>query len=802
MYAILEKKITLRKNWYYLLMVCLCIASYFNNCFAKSPTDSSFQVCSNTVAGSLLLSENEIKLTIPKHFTYVFCKNKDGKWLWKPILVWNSKSGSMTPTFYSKQGNFFSVEKDTIRQEVYAERYDEIRKENVVGIKFYGTTNVGTDLKWQVTFTIDSSTPLPFVKVDIKYSVKDVFELNEAPGISLQTFNTGKESASISNIMGYLRSEQGGQITLEQDYPVVWLKSCINGKHYNTLSIIDIDDKDENGSLVKKTFSLGRSQTKSSYSTHFTIANKTANLSANRVGEISVNLYHSLDDNWLSFYRNTWSGLIDYFCPPAKTPFWAKNWEECANGLMENLKDKDGDLYIPGKGYIIGAGGTHTHWFVATQFTHGILYYCWATNDTGNFNFYQQRLKECNIADWWTGPANNDGVAWGRSTDGRIQTEGNLWQMLDFGAYPVFNIYQLTGDKYYMEFFKRYMDYVMANLTENNSLGEWWDVKKKGWVYHKDGEFHESKSSTDHQDYPGALAVYTYLCLLTYEETGDVMYKEKAFEFIDHINSFLSNPGQLYTIAPDTKTNGFAFAMMANLKRYELTKKTEHLDNAEQWAYIMLTMYSLVGGKDVAFAHAGGQGLGEFFCVATLESIEPTYLLASLLKYRVNPAFLKFLALADRRHLGAFPVNHKGYGKDTKHLGLAKDLPWHKYLYIPLELVPQSSDPAIYMAGAPMVENLVLHGLHNCSDDEITVICTDAAETSMEIKRQRNLVIYNPTKTKRDFVVSFTGFEVGNYNIRLNEQKDMTFSNLQLEKGIPLTLEAENWVRLTITHTN
>ena len=216
----------------------------------------------------------------------------------------------------------------------------------------------------------------------------------------------------------------------------------------------------------------------------------------------------------------------------------------------------------------------------------------------------------------------------------------------------------------------------------------------------------------------------------------------------------------------------------------------------------MLTMYSMVEGKSLAFAHAGGQGRGEFFCVPTLESIEPTYLLANLLKYRVEPTFLKFFALADRRHLGAFPINHKGYGKNTKHLGLAKNLPWYKYPYIPLELVPYSSDPAIYMGGPPMIENLVLHGLHKCSDDEITVICTDAAETSMKIKRQRNLVVYNPTRIKRDFVVSFTGFEAGEYQVSLGTQKQMKLSNLQLAKGLALTLDGENWIRLTINPAN
>jgi hypothetical protein len=55
--------------------------------------------------------------------------------------------------------------------------------------------------------------------------------------------------------------------------------------------------------------------------------------------------------------------------------------------------------------------------------------------------------------------------------------------MLNFGAYPVWHIYRITGDEYYKKFFYRYMDYIMGEVATNGTFGEWRDVNKKKWVF-------------------------------------------------------------------------------------------------------------------------------------------------------------------------------------------------------------------------------------------------------------------------------------------------------------------------------
>ena len=498
--------------------------------------------------------------------------------------------------------------------------------------------------------------------------------------------------------------------------------------------------------------------------------------------------------------------MIDYLCPPDKTPFIAKNWDECAKGLIEDFKDKNHELYIPGKGYIIGAGGKHTHWFMTPPSVHGILYNTWANGDQADFDFYKDRMKDANLNQWWLGDKPDDGINWGWDSKGFAPC-GNTWQMLDMGAYNIYNIYKITGDEYYLKFFKRFMDYTKNKLIANNTIGQNWDPKARLWYYTNyngpAGENRLSTSEIDHRDYPGALAVYAYLCLKTFQETGEVGYKDDAYRYIDHINSFLANPGRLWTIEPYTKTNGFSFAMMSNIKRYELTKEKKYLDYAEQWAYILLTMYHQKNEQsgELALAHAGGQGLGEFYCVATLETVEPAYMIANLLKYRINPAFLKFIALADRRHPTVFPKNHANYN-NTGNVGGVKDVHWKEYQYIPLELLQYGSDPAMYMGGAPMIENMVLHGLNRSSDTDITVICTDAAETGMKIKQERNLIVYNPASSEKQFSLFLMGFDSGDYRVKIGSKQAGIFSNSQLEKGLSLHLDAMKWNRISVVKLN
>ncbi|MHB0998404.1 MAG: hypothetical protein ACYC27_04080 [Armatimonadota bacterium] len=780
--------------------------------FSTAPNSYSASDESN-IKDRLIIGDNEIRLQIPREVSLSFIKNDTGKWICAPISVWNSKTKNMTPAFSFEGDNFLKVEGPSGDIDVKADGYEKIQKDNVVGIKFYGGIEIsnGKYLNWESTFTVDKNDPLPLLHLQTAYSSRQSFSLKRNPQIAFKTLTAGKESAVMSNIMGYLDSNPGGTIKLEQGYPAVWVHSNISGKNYNCLAIVDTDNKDSNGYLVKKSFTIGRETKTSGNSTIWSIGNSGDQNDAGYIDSkskynIGVNLYYSTGEDWLRFYRNTWSGLIDHLCPPEKVPFYATNWEECAKGLVENYKDNDNELYIPGKGYIIGAGGKHTHWNMATTFTHGILYYTWATGDQSSFDFFKQRMMDCDLNQWWTGDGKEDGLNWGWDPKG-FAPRGNMWQMLDMGAYPVYNIYKLTGDKYYFNFFKRYIDYIMNNLIANDTIGQNWDVREKKWYYtdytNPAPEAKLSQSEDDHRDFPGALSVYSYLCLLTYDETGEAFYRDRAYSFIDHINTFLPKPGLLWTIEPYTKTNGFVFAMMSNIKRYELTKNTRYLDYAEQWAYLLLTMYHLKNeqqGGELALAHAGGQGLGEFFCVASLETIEPAYLLANLLKYRINPAFLKFISLTDRMHLIAFPKNHPNY-KNVNHIGGVKDIDWDKYLYIPLELIPFESDPAVYMGGAPMVQNMVLHGLHESSDPDITVICTDAAETGLNIKQERNLVVYNPVSINKEFSIYFKGFNSGNYSVEIDGKSAGSFTDTQLKQGIPMKLRALKWSRISITES-
>jgi hypothetical protein len=749
-------------------------------------------------ASKLKVKDSFAQLEMPGHAKYTFVKDSQGSWSWDKVYAWSDKKQAFVSAYTTEDGNFLSVDK-TGDFDFKADSIRVIEQADKQGLEFSGAAGKDSPVEWKVSFTADKNMTMPFVKISADFRYAAEVKLDDMPYIFLKTLSKGDETSRMANIMGYFQGYEDRTILLEQGFPAVWTLSEIDGKTFSTAAIVDTNQKARNGELVKKAFYLGRTEKSMPSASKFVFRNvSTEKVSAGDRGSISVELRHSAGADWLEFYRSSWPDVISRLCHPDDLEFWAKNWQQCAKGLMDDYKDPNNYIYTPGLGYAIGSGGQHIHWFVATQFVHGILYYSWATDDKENYDFLVNRMKECDIHKWWVGPEKTDGLMWGKNfPDGGVQPQGNMWQMLNFGAYPVWHIYRITGDEYYGEFFYRYMDYIMDEVVTDGTFGEWWDVNKRKWVFWRDGGFHDSRPS-DHLDFPGALAVYTYLCFQAYHDSGDEKYRDSAFGYVEHINSFLDDPARLYTIAPDTKTNGFAFAMMSNIEMYKLTKKPVYLDNAEEWAYNMLVMYFLQNeqyGNEVGLARAGGQGKGEFGCIPTFETMQPINLLSNLLKYRVSDTFLKFMSIADRRYLNAFGVNHPNY-KTVEHWGVFRDgRPWEEFLYLPLEVIPRGSDPATYMGGAPMMLNAMLHATHECSDDEVTVILTDAGSTSLDIKSRRNVIIYNPTRTKRTFTVKFKGLEQGNYSL-ISPGGRETVSSDRLKAGFEFTLDAESWDRI------
>ena len=80
-----------------------------------------------------------------------------------------------------------------------------------------------------------------------------------------------------------------------------------------------------------------------------------------------------------------------------------------------------------------------------------------------------------------------------------------------------------------------------------------------------------------------------------------------------------------------------------------------------------------------------------------------------------------------------------------------------------MELVPQRDSFAMYMAGPIMIENVMLHAIHSTDDPAVTAICLNAAETGMDIKQSRNMILYNSSTLKKEFNLFVKGLDSGIY---------------------------------------
>lgn len=776
---------------------------------------------------SLKLTDSRIDLTLAKTTNARFTKADNGRWSIGSFGVWDRKARKWDEAYTSLHGSFLYMAKtlDLDKRNdacLYADGYEQIEQAGVRGVRFHGQTDLsGAKFTWAASYFFDAKDSLPLLHCEVTYSVDRDIELGYSPKVVTRTTAADASNQStMSHIISYESSDK--PVLIDHGYPLVWLNSTIGGRLHNCLLIDDVPHDSPEGRFFVYNrspkaphftyWSIGSmAKDQSEWGTYYWNYRNPATglypeetaLHANKTYKLTCGSIFGLDHTNLEFYRKYWAQAFDSVCPMDTVPFWSKDWDGCARGEIKEFKDDDknaGDRYVDGIGYYsapkkdgMSHGPGNVCWHGTAEIIHAMLYYTWATGDKADFDFYAKRLANANLPKW----AANSGKNKGWINDFWVPGAGyvswcSMWTAFDFGAYNLYNCYKLTGDKTYWKLFKGTIDYARTDLMkERNTLGEHWNDRDEQWYYlTPESSFTKAEKiekGQDPGDYPGSLSVYAYLCLLTYNETKDKTYEQSAFSYIDHINTFLSHPQNFWTLCRVPKSNGMAFACLANVKRYELTKDKRFLDYAEEWAYLLMTMYHLrnEGHEDMGLAHASALGVFDYVCVSSLETIEPMYLMANLLKYRVNPTFLKYLALADRRHLVAYPRTHVGEKFD--------------YEYIPMELIPQRASFAMYMAGGIMIENVMLHGLHSSSDPEITVICLDAAETGLRIKTSRNMLAYNPTSKDRKFTLKLKGLNEGLYTVTLGKNAPTQITAAALvHDGIGMELDAGKWVRITI----
>ena len=215
----------------------------------------------------------------------------------------------------------------------------------------------------------------------------------------------------------------------------------------------------------------------------------------------------------------------------------------------------------------------------------GMLYYSLVTENKEAYEFYSKRLADVNFA-LWVQNGNNGFLNefWTRE-DGFIHWTSMVGEY-DMGAWNLYNIAKITDDSKTYDLFTGSMDYGRKKLLDENlCLGEHWNDMDEEWYYlTPESAFTKAEKAGDrHPPYPGTTAVFAYLTLLEYADSKSPGLMETAKKQIETINSFLSKPDRFYTLCQIPKTNGFAFALAANVKLYELTGDENYLDRAEDF---------------------------------------------------------------------------------------------------------------------------------------------------------------------------------------------------------------------------
>lgn len=784
------------------------------------------------VATRLSVGADEIVLVRDGVLRCRFVKKEDQSWKIASVDVWEEPGQSWHESFTSTHGEFLHLgatpdfESSDPRVCLFGDSFEKISAGGTTGVKFAGVHDLnGVPFRWFASYFFDDTEKMPLLHCEITYQVGENIKLGCSPKVVCRTIaSDASEQSTMTHIMSYEPSDKASLI--ERGYPLIWLNSKIGSRTYNSLLINDVRQDSPDG----RYFKFNRSP-KAPHFAYWLIGSlkkwdsehakhywnyrdpetgqfpEETDLIANKEYKLKYEAVFGLNYSNLEFYRRHWSDAFDHVCPMEKVPFWATNWAECAQGVLEEFKDNDaneGDRYVDGVGYYsapkkdkMSHGAGNVCWHGTAEIAHGMMYYAWATGNQSNFDFYSNRLVNANLPKWAENTAGNKG--WINET--WIAGQGyahwsSMWATLDIGAHSLFRCYKLTGDKTYWNLYKRLLDYVRTDLIKDRkTLGEHWIDTTEQWHYFTpESAFRKTQAveqGHDPGDYPGSLSVYAYLCLLAYAETQENVYRESAFSYIDHINTFLSRPQHFWTLCRTPKPNAFAFACLANVRRYEITHDERFLDHAEEWAFLMLSMYHLrdESGHEIGLAHASGLGVQDYVCVGALETIEPLVLISSFLKHRVSPSILKYLALADRRHLIVYPKNHPDKKFD--------------YPFTPMELVPQRDSFAMYMAGAPMIENVMFHALHDCTDQEVTVVCLDAAESSLDVKTRRTMIAYNPTLKSRTFNVTLKGINAGLYQIKGAQDAPIEISADTLQgEGIKLNLKPQEWVKLEMQPSN
>ncbi len=698
----------------------------------------------------------------------------------------------------------------------YATRVDPIDNNRIRGVSFSGKSYIaGNKLLCSGSCYFDYRQSLPLLNWEIAWEYENTGTGLAPPRVLWESVpRDGKPNGQIVYINSLAPSKQ--PVLVNRGYPLIWLYFHTNAGDVGCLLYDDVsldspdgkyfvfEEQDNKARFMISSMDANSDPEFAKYYWNFKhlpsmfpdipfrYYPETRSFTGGEKHTFRYSLLPEKTSDIFTFCRKYSGKAFDMVLNTGKGPFAGSDWDRCALEQLAEFADTDekaGERYVKGKGWYSApvkdnmshGPGNVVSTGSASALT-GLLYYSKVTDNLPAYEFYVNRLADIDFSGWaGNGKDGFFNEFWTRESGYDIHWS-SMWSIFDMGAWGLYNIAKITGDGKVYDVFRGLMDYGRRKLLDENlSLGEHWNDLEEEWYYltPESAYTKAEKAGGAHPVYPGTMAVFAYLTLLEYADTKDPALMATARRQIDTVNTFLSKPHLFYTLCRIPKTNGFAFALAANVRLYEMTGDEYYLDRAEDFCMLLLAAYHLrdENGHETGFAHASYLGEFDYVCVSSLETIEPLYLACRLLRYRRVVALEKLLAAADGRHLYAYGANHK----DKTAL----------YGYIPLELVPQGESYAQYMGGPIMIENAMLHGLHTVSDPGVTCVCLDAAALGTGVKDKREMLLINPHKKPRKVTLSLRHLGKNRQYKVVREGREEILSEKLLSKGISCNIPAE-----------
>lgn len=323
-------------------------------------------------------------------------------------------------------------------------------------------------------------------------------------------------------------------------------------------------------------------------------------------------------------------------------------------------------------------------------------------------------------------------------------------------------MYKVTGDNNYREAFRRMVEFVQRNFSQDQTHY----AQPAGYKVYGEPDPYEpygGELGEQGMDNGGGAAAYALVMLYAAKEFDDATYRELGLNTVKHMLN--TTYEQMYGIRTTPKNESFAYAVRALVEAYEAGMGAAYLDDAEEYAAQMLLQYffyNYTWDNEGAYNTHSTVGLARAGTIerqiAFREAAESLWYASSILKYREPDTLLKMLAMARQNQLWFL-------GKNDSYLGYGVDA-YPQYLPYEFILQDREAPRESYGAGDVFMMYMLFEAFSTVSDDQVVSISPTAVEEYQT--NDHTFVLYNTSSQAKTVTFKLKNMTDANYNIIRN----------------------------------